>query len=127
MKAMKTRTASKRATSSRHPRQKRPPTPYESIEHPETEEHPVDAAVERRLPQKKLLRKMRRLTDRMMAALGDERWLWLRLEEVFGDYHLQREETYFNIGYEQGLTTGRAEALRVLMPTSKRGVSTDRC
>ncbi|MBI5527837.1 MAG: hypothetical protein HY897_16020 [Deltaproteobacteria bacterium] len=110
----------------RHPKQKRPPTPYESVEHAETEEHPVDTAVERRFPQKKSLRKMRRLSDQMMAALGDQRYLWLRLEEVQGEYHLQREEIFFNIGYEHGLAAGRADALQALMPACKCGSSTNR-
>jgi len=113
-------------TRSRRPRQKRSPTPYEAVEHVASEEHPVDAAVEQRLPQRKLLRDIRVMSERMMVALGDTRRLWLRLEEVLGDYHLQREEAYFNIGYEYGLTAGRVEALQVLMPARKRGPSTER-
>jgi hypothetical protein len=112
-------------TGSRRPRQNRSPTPYEAVEHAPTEEHPVDAAVERRLPQKELLKRIRRLSDQMMTALGDKRYLWLRLEELLGDYHINREQACFNIGYEHGVAAGRVDALRVLAPRSKSGSVTD--
>ncbi|MBI5526556.1 MAG: hypothetical protein HY897_09485 [Deltaproteobacteria bacterium] len=112
-------------TGSRRLKQNRSPAPYEAVEHVASEEHPVDAAVERRLPQKELLKQMRSLSDQMMAALGDERHLWLRLEEVLGDYHINREEFFFNIGYEHGVVAGRADALRALVPRPKSGSMTD--
>lgn len=122
---MKAEKAIKGIPRARRPKQKQPPTPYEAVEHVASEEHPVDAAVGRRLPQKKLLRKMRRLSDQMMAALGDKRHLWLRLEELLGDYHAEREQACFNIGYEHGVAAGRTDAFRALVPRSRSGSLTD--
>lgn len=89
----------------------RPASQYREIEHRHGEEHPIDAAVERRLPQKKLRRRLRKTIDRVMEGLGDKRRLWFRLEDLQGVYHSRREETYFDVGYEQGLAAGWAEAL----------------
>jgi hypothetical protein len=91
----------------------RPASQYREIDHRHGEEHPIDAAVERRLPQKKLRRRIRKTIDRVMEGLGDERRLWFRLEDLQGVYHSRREETYFDVGYEQGLAAGWAEAMWV--------------
>jgi hypothetical protein len=73
--------------------------------------HPVDEAVQRRLDHAALRRQIRAATDRLMEALGDEQHLWLRLEELLGDYGGDREEAYFDIGYEHGRSAGRTEGL----------------
>jgi hypothetical protein len=90
----------------------RRPTPFETMERETPEGHPIDEAVERRIPQRKLRRRKIEAGERLMKALGDQRGLWLRLEELFALYHSRREETYFNIGYEHGLAAGRVDALR---------------
>lgn len=72
---------------------------------------PVDEAVDRRLDHGALRRQIRAATDRLMEALGDEQHLWLRLEELLGDYGRDREEAYFDIGYEHGRALGRTEGL----------------
>ena len=73
-------------------------------------EHPVDVAVDRRLPQRRLVRSIRTSVDRLLAALGDRRGLWLDLESLLNDRADDREATYFDVGYEHGLATARAEA-----------------
>lgn len=75
------------------------------------EEHPIDAAVERRLDHGDLRHQIRAATDRLMEALGEEQHLWLRLEELLAEYRHDREEAYFDIGYEHGRAAGRAEGL----------------
>jgi len=75
------------------------------------EAHPVDEAVERRLDHSVLRRRIRAATDRLMEALGEEYDLWLRLEELLGELHSDREAAYFDIGYEHGRAAGRAEGL----------------
>lgn len=85
--------------------------PYEAVHHEPPEGHAVD----RRLPLNKLRRRIRRATDEMIAALGDRRHLWLRVEELMGERCARREEAYFDLGYEHGLAAGRAEALRTLV------------
>ena len=73
-------------------------------------EHPVDVALESRLPQAQLLRKIRGLGRRLLTSLGERRSLWLTLESPLGEYHANRGETYFDLGYEHGAAAARAEA-----------------
>ncbi len=73
--------------------------------------HPVDAAIARRLPHRSLRRKIRAATAAMVEALGPRRDLWLKLEDLTTRYRLDREEAYFNLGYELGAAAGRTEAL----------------
>ncbi len=75
------------------------------------ETHSVDAAIARRLPHKSLRRKIRAATNAMLAALGPRRDLWLKLEDLTTRYRMDREEAYFNPGYDLGAAAGRSEAL----------------
>jgi len=93
-----------------------PTSPYQAMERETPEEHPIDATVERRIPQRKIRRRMREAGERLMYALGERRALWMRLEELLGLYHSRREETYFNLGYDHGIAAGRVEGLRALLP-----------
>jgi hypothetical protein len=86
--------------------------PYRAVEHPPGEEHPVDVAVERRLRHAAMRRRILRITERMMKALGDKRRTWLELEELLNDYHAQREEMFFCVGYEHGHAAGLTKVLR---------------
>jgi hypothetical protein len=96
------------------PDEARPTSPYQAMERETPEEHPIDATVERRIPQRKIRRRMREAGERLMHALGERRALWMRLEELLGLYHSRREETYFNLGYDHGVAAGRVEGLRAL-------------
>ncbi|MDF1524641.1 MAG: hypothetical protein P1P87_17700, partial [Trueperaceae bacterium] len=91
-----------------------PMSPYQAMERELPEEHPIDATVERRVPQRKLRRRMRDAGERLMQGLGERRGLWMRLEELLGLYHSRREETYFNLGYDHDVAAGRVEGLRAL-------------
>ena len=73
-------------------------------------EHPVDKALERRLPQARLLRRIRSLGSRLLTSLGERRSLWLTLESLLVEYHAHRGETYFDLGYEHGTAAAHAEA-----------------
>ena len=88
--------------------------PFEAVDHESPEGHAVDRAIERRLPLKKLRRRIRRATHEMQEALGERADLWQRLEPLLGELRARREEAYFDIGHEHGLAAGRAEALRAL-------------
>lgn len=46
-----------------------------------------------------------------MAALGEDRHLYLRLEELVVDRAIDPEEAIFNLGVEHGVVQGRADAL----------------
>jgi hypothetical protein len=84
---------------------------YRAAEQHGREEHPIDEAVARRLRHGALRQRTRRATDELVEALGEKRHQWLALETLLGDYRIDREEAFFNIGYEHGLVAGRAEAL----------------
>lgn len=73
--------------------------------------HPVDAVVERRLGHTALRRQIHAATERLLRALGEERHLWLRLEELLGDCRVDREAAFFDIGYNHGRVAGRTEGL----------------
>jgi hypothetical protein len=76
-----------------------------------SEEYPVDEAVALRLRHGALRKRIRRATEQLVEALGERRDLWLELEPLLGAYRADREEAYFDIGYEHGLVAGRADAL----------------
>jgi len=90
------------------------PRPDDAADHEPPEGHAVDRAIERRLPLKKLRRRIRAATDELMSALGERKRLWFRLEELIGDYRGRREEAYFDLDYQHGVAAGRAESLRAL-------------
>lgn len=98
-------------------------SPYQAADRAGDGEHPVDLEVHRRLPQEEARAKIRRLSDRLMEALGDERELWLELEALLNDYRCNREEVYFDVGYERGCARGVIDILRSVVPT----VLTRRC
>jgi hypothetical protein len=77
----------------------------------EHELHPVDAVVEQRLGHTALRQQIRVATERLLRGLGEERHLWLRLEELLGDCRVDREAAFFDIGYEHGRIAGRTEGL----------------
>jgi hypothetical protein len=79
------------------------------------EVHPIDEEVERRLDHLALRRRIIAAQDRVMAALGERRHLYLRLEELVGQRHGEREEAMFNVGFEHGLVRGRADALAAML------------
>ena len=81
----------------------------------ETEAHPVDEEVERRLDHRALRRRVLAAQGRVMAALGEQRNPYLRLEELIGRRHGEREEAMFNVGFEHGLVRGRADALAAML------------
>lgn len=76
-----------------------------------TEAHPIDAELERRLRHRGLRKDIIAAQGRVMAALGKQRHLYLKLEELIGNRHIDREEAMFNLGFEHGLVRGRADAL----------------
>ena len=73
------------------------------------EDHPIDLVVERRLDRfapKKLARREREV----MGSI--DRTLVLELEALRSDISNDREEAFFNVGYEHGLADGLARARR---------------
>jgi hypothetical protein len=93
----------------------RPASPFRDAARPDDERHPVDAEVDRRLPQVELRRRIREAEDAMTAALGSERiGLWLALESLLNERRFQREEAYYDLGHEHGAAAARAEVRRAI-------------
>lgn len=82
------------------------------MEHPTEEGHPIDNAVAQRVRHVAARKQLLRLQDRILARLGDDRKPFLDLEELRGCVSAEREEAYFNLGYEQGLAAERARDRR---------------
>lgn len=94
---------------------------YEDLRRAGEELHPVDVAVEARLSHRVVRRRIRHLQDRIVATLGSDPKAFLQLEELWHDEAREREEAYFNVGYEYG-----ANAVRHRLREIARGVSADK-
>lgn len=84
---------------------------YRGANPTDSEAHPIDDELERRLRHSGLRKRILVAQGRVVTALGEQRHLYLRLEELVGDRHIDREEAMFNLGFEHGLVHGRADAL----------------
>jgi hypothetical protein len=73
--------------------------------------HPVDVEVDRRIPRTPPRRQIIEAQQLVLDALGEQRHLYLRLEELVGRRHSDREEAMFDVGFEHGQVQGRADAL----------------
>jgi len=80
------------------------------------EDHPIDLVVERRLDRlapKKLARREREV----MGSI--DKMLVLELEALHSEISADRDEAFFNVGYEHGLADALARAHRGSIPLSK--------
>jgi hypothetical protein len=82
---------------------------------------PVDDEVERRLRHGGLNQRILSMQDQVVDALGEERAVYLRLEELQTQRTDGREEAMFNLGFEHGLLQGRTDAMGALWRKSPRG------
>lgn len=89
-------------------------TPYQMVMSDMEDQNPVDVTVRARLPQTKLRKRIRELTLRMAKTTGKQRETWVALEPLLNQYRYEREEMYFNLGYEYGVAAGRGEAFHKL-------------
>jgi hypothetical protein len=84
---------------------------------------PVDDELERRLRHGDLNQRILSMQDQVVAVLGQERSVYLRLEELQTERTDGREEAMFNLGFEHGLLQGRTDAMGALWRKSVRGRS----
>lgn len=84
---------------------------YREANPTDSEAHLIDDEVERRLRHAALRKRILAAQGRVVAALGEQCHLYLHLEELVGDRHIDREEAMFNLGFEHGLVQGRMDAL----------------
>ena len=84
----------------------------EALRRPDLEKHPVDTAVEARLFHRAVRRRAVQLQERITRALGADALSFLQLDALLGDERAEREEAYFNAGYEHGANAVRHRVLR---------------
>lgn len=84
-------------------------------------EHRVDDEVERRASNKPLRQQIVAAQDHIVATLGEQRDLYLALEDLVNQRADEREEAMFNVGFEHGYIEGRREALAVVWRRTSRG------
>jgi len=75
---------------------------YREANPTDSEAHPIDDEVDRRLRHATLRKRILAAQGRVVAALGGQRHLYLHLEELVGDRHIDREEAMFNLGSSMG-------------------------
>jgi hypothetical protein len=95
---------------------------YEELRRPDLEFHPVDTAVEARLFHRAVRRRIQHLQDRVISALGSDTKAFLQLDALLHDERREREEAYFDVGYEYGANAVRHRVLREMA----RGVWSER-
>jgi hypothetical protein len=89
---------------------------YEALRRPDLEMHPVDSVVQARLEHSAVRRRVRQLQERVMKALGSDTQPFLQLDALLNDERGEREEAYFNVGYEYGSNAVRHRVLREMVP-----------
>lgn len=78
----------------------------------EQEEHPVDRLVEARVGMRTIRRRLAKLSDAIVRALGlGSKQLWFDYEDAKGNFDRAREEAYFDVGVEHGLAAVHANEL----------------
>jgi hypothetical protein len=90
------------------------PTPFEEMDLPHEEDHPLDV-YSRSYLSRELKESVEAATQRLTGALGNDLNLWIDLEALLNESRQQREEALYNVGVEHGLTAGRSEALATLL------------
>ena len=108
---------SKRPTPDNPSGKKTPTSYYRQMLHVRgDEDHPIDLVVERRLD-RRAPEELARREHEVMASI--DKALVLELESRRSDIKNDREEAFFNVGYEHGIADGIARARRGSLRLSK--------
>src|SRR5689334_5043210 len=101
-------------------RSPRLPSYFKQVARTEKDEHPIYLAVCRRRPQLAAQeRRLTRLQQEVWGQLGSKTKAFKDLYDLRSDISGEREEAYFDVGYEHGLAEGIARARTAAL--SKRG------
>lgn len=93
----------------------RPRSQYWAVKHDGEEGHPVDVVVDRSVQHRAARRTLIDLQDQVLAALANHeagKEALLALEELRNEVADEREQAYFNLGYEHGLADKHARERR---------------
>jgi hypothetical protein len=84
------------------------------MDRPGGDDHPIDLIVRERAHQEEAQQRLLSLQREVEAQLGDNRGAFLKLETLRNDIRIDREEAYFNVGFEHGLVEGTTRAIGAL-------------
>jgi hypothetical protein len=96
------------------------PNYYRQMLHPRGDEnHPIDLVVARRLRDGLARKKLARLEREVMGRTKSDKKSVLELEALRNAITVDRDEAFFNVGYEHGLADALARARRGSIRLSK--------
>jgi hypothetical protein len=87
--------------------------PFDEMDIPCEEDHPLDVLAHRRLSSE-LKEKRKVATQKLMDALGGNITPWLDLEPLLNESIIEREEILYNIGFEHGVVSGKSKAFTAI-------------
>ena len=97
-----------------------PPNYYRQMLHPRGDEnHPIDLVVARRVRDRLAPKKLARLEREVMGRIQGDKQHVLELEALRNAVSADRDEAFFNVGYEHGIADGIARARRGSIRLSK--------
>lgn len=82
------------------------------MEHDAEEDHPLDLVVENRVEHRAARKQLTHLANKIRERLGEDKKPLFDLEQLLMHVSAEREEAYFNVGYEHGLADALATARR---------------
>jgi len=89
------------------------PNYYRQMLHPRGDEnHPIDLEVARRVRDRLALKKLARLEREVMGRIQGDKQPVIEIEALRNAISADREEAFFNVGYEHGLADSLARARR---------------
>ena len=89
------------------------PNYYRQMLHPRGDEnHPIDLEVARRVRDRLALKKLARLERKVMGRIQGDKQPVIEIEALRNAISADREEAFFNVGYEHGLADSLARARR---------------
>ena len=89
------------------------PNYYRQMLHPRGDEnHPIDLEVARRVRHRLALTKLARLEREVMGRIQGDKQPVIDIEALRNAISADREEAFFNVGYEHGLADALARARR---------------
>jgi hypothetical protein len=87
--------------------------------------HPIDLAVRRRVPQTAAQKRLVQLQARVRELLGNDADTFGELEMLLIDIRMEREQAYFDLGYEHGLAAGAVRQRRAARDSEARQLARD--
>lgn len=106
----------KKISKRRHTHHREPPSGadnhFQRMEHEAEEGHPIDLVVEKRVQHRAARKRLIDLQNKILQRLGDDKKPFFALEELRMHVSAEREEAYFDVGYEHGLADALATERR---------------